>query len=269
MGSINAPLAAGSTPIIGTFIYNLSDLLFNLCGVTPIKVRKRTYDSESEMIRLSFRDIWWYCYLEQTHLDSSFFRLDDPFRGRKSQDAMRFFTGLHSERLSKLETELHQTIDEQRAKREAVGQIRLFMTQFELGSEHDVTSQIESASRELKDANDRRGLLENDRDAAIHPTDLLREQLRAMGSQIADLLNATTATQEAVAEQRALRAELITTKVKADRTDQAGRLLEGVNFDRCPECGTDISHRVMTAGTCGLCCSVVVSSASDAAGTWK
>ena len=51
-------------------------------------------------------------YLDQTHLDSSFFRLEDPFRGRKSQDAMRFFTGLDSERLSELETELYRTIDE-------------------------------------------------------------------------------------------------------------------------------------------------------------
>src|SRR5262249_24502682 len=118
-GSVNAPLASQTEALLNAEVYNLSDLVFHLCGVTPIKVRKRTYDPDSPVIRLSIRDIWWYCYLDQTHLDSSFFRLEDPFRGRKSQDAMRFFTGLHSERLSQLDAELMSTIDQQRTKREA------------------------------------------------------------------------------------------------------------------------------------------------------
>src|SRR5690606_20735232 len=102
--SVNAPLDAQATTIVeDAEVYNLSDLVFYLCGVTPIKVRQRARDPESALVRLSIRDIWWYCYLEQTHLDSSFFHLEDPFKGRKSQDALRFFTGLHSERLSQLE----------------------------------------------------------------------------------------------------------------------------------------------------------------------
>lgn len=176
-GSINAPLVAGEVPLVGHDVYNLTDLLFYLCGATPIKVRQRTRDPDSPMIRLSFRDIWWYCYLEQMHLDSSFFRLEDPFRGRKSQDAMRFFTGLHSERLSQLETELYQTLDEQQGKREAVRQIRQFMTRFDLGSEFDVAGQIEKANRELSEAEVRRRQLEDQRDVTVHPTDPLRERL--------------------------------------------------------------------------------------------
>ena len=258
-GSVNAPFAAGETPLIGEDVHNLSDLLFYLCGITPIKVRQRTRDPDSPMIRLSFRDIWSFCYLEQTHLDSSFFRLEDPFRGRKSQDAMRFFTGLHSERLSQFETELYRTIDEQQGKREAVRQIRQFMTQFELGSEIDFAVQIEQAKRELSEAEAQRLQLENDRDARVHPTDPLRERLRLMGRQIGDLLTAIRATEDAIAEQRALRAELITTKVKADRTEQAGRLLEGVEYARCPKCGTDISQRACASGECTLCGSDVTS----------
>lgn len=100
--SINVPLTPQASPLLDAEVYNLSDLIFYLCGVTPIKVRQRNRDPDSPLIRLSIRDIWWYCYLDQMHLDSSFFHLEDPFRGRKSQDAMRFFTGLHSERLSQL-----------------------------------------------------------------------------------------------------------------------------------------------------------------------
>src|SRR6201999_1536318 len=69
------------------------------------------------------------------------------------------------------------------------------------------------------------------------------------------------ATEESISEQRALRAELITTKVKADRAEQAGRLLDGVDYARCPQCGTDIAGRSVTPESCSLCGSVVASPA--------
>ena len=91
--SITVPLAAQAEPLIDAPVYSLSDLVFYLCGVEPIRVRRSRADQDSPLVRLSIRDVWWYCYLDQTHLDSSFFRFEDPFRRRKSQDAMRFFPG--------------------------------------------------------------------------------------------------------------------------------------------------------------------------------
>lgn len=252
--SINAPLAAGESPMLGTDVYNLSDLLFHLCGLVPIKVRKRARDPDSPMIRLGFRDIWWYCYLDQTHLDSSFYNLEDPFRGRKSQDAMRFFTGLHSERLSQLETDLFRAIDDQKGKREAANQIRIFMNRFELGSEVDVEARIEVSRREMAHSETRRQQLEQERSVAIHPTDPLRARLREMGQLLENLQTSVAETRDAIAEQRALRAELITAKVKANRAEQAGTLLSGVNYIRCPQCSADLSARPQIVGKCTLCC---------------
>jgi rubrerythrin len=252
-GSVNAPLDAQGDPLLDAEVYNLSDLIFYLCGVTPIKVRKRSHDPDSPVIRLSIRDVWWYCYLDQTHLDSSCFRLEDPMRGRKSQDAMRFFTGLHSERLSQLEAELMKTLDEQRSKREAVQQIRSFMNRFELGSEFDVVAQLQAAERQLAEAERRRAALEQTRSAQTHPTDPLRDVLRHLSAEIGNIRQAIAESEESIAEQMALRAELIMAKTKAARADQAGRILEGVQYQRCPECGTDISERPNDEERCRLC----------------
>lgn len=251
--SINVPLAAQAQPVVGDDVYNLSDLLFHLCGVTPIKVRKNSREPDAPLIRLSFRDIWAYCYLDQTHLDSSFFRLDDVFRGRKSQDAMRFFTGLHSERLSQLDGELARTIEEQRVKRESVAQIRTFMTRFELGSEIEMSGQLQDAQRALTEVRDRKTSLEKSRAADTHPSDALRGQLRALGTEIAQMQQALGESNEALGEQRALRAELITAKTKAHRAEQAGEILEGVDYQRCPQCGTDVSSRPKSENHCHLC----------------
>lgn len=253
IGSINAPLDAQDVPLLDAEVFNLSDLIFHLCGVSPIKVRKRSRDPDSPLIRLSIRDLWWYCYLDQTHLDSSFYRLEDPFRGRKSQDAMRFFTGLHSERLSQLDGELMKTIDEQRGKREAVQQIRAFMSRFELGSEIDAIAQLHSLEEELDEAERRRTKIENARSTQIHPTDTLRNELRQLSTEVEDIRKAVSESTELIAEQRALQAELITTKTKAERTDQASRVLDGVRYQRCPECGVDVSHRQASSNQCPLC----------------
>ena len=255
IGSVNAPLNAQSSPLIDTDaeVYNFSDLIFFLCGITPIKVRKRSRDPDSPLVRLSIRDIWWYCYLDQTHLDSSFFRLEDPFRGRKSQDAMRFFTGLHSERLSQLEAELMATVDEQQGKREAVRQIRSFMARFELGSELDLARQLQDAEQALAEAERHRSELERTRSAEIHPTDALRQELRRLSAEIADITQAISESMEAIGEQKALRAEFITAKTKAERADKAVKVLEGARYSRCPECGANVSQRPYDSEECRLC----------------
>lgn len=251
--SVVAPLGAEGAPILGERVYNLSDLLFHLCGVEPIKVRKRYRDAESDLVRLSFRDVWWYCYLEQTHLDSSFFRLEDAFKGRKSQDAMRFITGLHSERFSQLESELFRVLEQQKIKRESVTQIRQFMSRFEFGTEDEIEARIEQAKADLEDADARRRALDQQRSVAIHPTDPLRTRLRQMSAELDALRQAEEEATASIGEQRALRAELITTKVKAQRTEQAGQLLTGVEYDRCPQCAADISARPVSHAHCRLC----------------
>lgn len=251
--SVNAPLSADEMPLFDAEVYNLSDLLFHLCGVEPIKVLKRSRDPDSPMVRLSFRDIWWYCYLDQTHLDSSFFRLEDPFRGRKSQDAMRFFTGLHSQRLNQLQADLYRTLTKQQGARDAVEQIRRFMARFDLASELELTAQIEATEHELEAAKARKLTLETDRATNIHPTDELRSKLRELSQTVSDLQEAISASRRTLVEQEALRAELITAKLKAVRAEQAGRILDGVDYSRCPQCGSDISGRPTDTEQCRLC----------------
>lgn len=216
-------------------------------------MRESARDPNSPLVRLSFRDIWWYCYLEQTHLDSSFFRLEDPHKGRKSQDAMRFFTGLHSERLSELDDELTRARDEQRSKRETVEQIRKFMSRFEFDSEADLELQLSQSVNMLEVAENRRAELDRSRLADTHPTDGLRQKLRTLGNEI-ELLNIAIAdSEESIAEQRSLRAEFITAKTKAKRTAEAGKVFDDVQYDRCPECGAELTARVTIHDHCRLC----------------
>jgi hypothetical protein len=107
---IPARQAAGEM-IPGSGIEVVSDLLFHLSGIKPPRVRKSKIREDAELVRLSFRDLFWYCYLDQDSMDSSFFNLDDdsnPIVRQKSRDVLRFIVGFHQEEVSELEAELEQ-----------------------------------------------------------------------------------------------------------------------------------------------------------------
>lgn len=251
--SVNAPLRPREEPIIENSVFCLSDLLFWLCGEEPIKVRKSRGDPESDMVRLSFRDVWRYCYLDQAELDSSFFRLEDPIRGRKSGDAMRFFTGLHSERMSQLEAELSSAQEEQRTKREAVKQLREFMRRFEFASEGDLFGQLEASRRALAEVTESRVELLRQRGAALHPTDALRNDLRLAGARVGQVREQIQDLDALMSQQAALRAELVTAKTRSVRAEESSKVLDGVEFATCPRCGTDIGSRASEPQSCRLC----------------
>ena len=89
----------------------LSDLLFFLSGVKPPRVRKSKVKDDSDIHRLSLRDLLWYCYLDQDEIDSSLFYLEGhaPYYMRhKSGDVLRYVIGFHDERVAEIEAELDQ-----------------------------------------------------------------------------------------------------------------------------------------------------------------
>ena len=105
--SVQAPLKAEKTSIFKEEeIFNFSDLILYLFNLQSLKVRRSKENESSPLIRLSIRDIFWYCYLDQDSLDSSFFNLEFPFKAQKSKDVMKFVVGYYSQKLNSIEIEL-------------------------------------------------------------------------------------------------------------------------------------------------------------------
>jgi hypothetical protein len=243
-----------SKPIWNSDVYNLSDLLFYLFGVTPIKVRKSKQDDKSPLVRLSFRDIMWYCYLRQDILDSDFYQLTDPFRRLKSRDAMRFITGFYTERMNELEIRLDEVRSKRLAKLESAKQIRGFLYEFGYGTEIDVANEIGSAENELKDARQQLLKLRKKHQAGTHFADELRETLRTLSDRLADEKNTLIDLRSRIHEQESLKAELVTAKFKLARAKAATGVLSGVSFELCPACGFSLEIRPPSEeGSCQLC----------------
>lgn len=234
-------------------MFNLSDLLFHLLGITPLKVRRSKRETESPLVRLSFRDVMRYCYLSQTEMDSSFFRLEAPVVQTKSRDVMRFVLGYFTERLNDLEMSLEDTTEERYGKLNAAKQIRDFLRQHGLGTVEEITQNADEARRELDTAFREQQQLRGSHRSDTHFVDQLREQLRALSADVERETETLADLADRISQQDALKAELMSAKIKLARATSASAVLAGVAFQSCPSCGSGIAHDLHGESACKLC----------------
>ncbi len=241
-GSVLAPLQVqtNAQPIWEGDVYTLSDLIFHLQGIRPIKVRKSKQRDDSPLVRLSFRDIMWYCYLDQDNLDSSFYRMEDQYRKLKSRDAMRFITGFYTERMNDLEIQLDEVISERYAKIEAVKQVRKFLRDFGYGEEVEIQASIAALNDELNQSLEQLDLIRQKHQTDTHFADDLRQQLRELSNRLANEEEALEDVKERIIEQESLKAEFLSAKFKLAKATSASSVLTGVRFTSCPSCGAKL-----------------------------
>jgi uncharacterized Zn finger protein (UPF0148 family) len=242
-GHENLPLAAGEVPVVGDEIYNYSDFLLRTLGMPVLKVRKRKGDPESALQRLSFRDFYKFCYLDQPDLDSSFFLLDQPIRQEKSKDVLRYILGFHSDRLNELQAELSETRQEQRTMREAATQIDEFLHRYGFASKATIEAEIDKLNDEEEKLDQE---IENQGSDDLPASTVAEEDRMLIGSlsdAIASKTAAITDIEQRLKEQESLIAEFLAMKFKIARSSTASELLKGATFHACPACGTEVSGK--------------------------
>lgn len=251
---IPARKAAGEV-IPNSGVEVLSDLVYVLGGKTPPKVRKSQICEDSELARLSLRDLLWYCYLDQDHMDSSFFHLerDADFNKRlKSRDVLRFLVGFHQERVSELEVVLELKRTERLKSEAGVEAIKEALTAADIATEIElqiVRGKLEmllsGVEFEIKESREKlKGI-------RPHAMDSLQTEARTLSMQIARLEQAGHDLQTTREGDRAHRNELLSLSTRFRRSQSAREVLSGVSFEDCPQCGRGLPQK--PEGQCQLC----------------
>lgn len=235
---------AGGEVIPESGIEVISDLIYVLGGRTPPKVRKSKRKEESDLARLSLRDLLWYCYLDQDSMDSSFFHLDrnaDHFKRLKSRDVLRFLVGFHQEQVSELEVklELHRT---ERLECEAGSKaIKEALSEAEIANENELAGIRRKLEQQLKEVetsidNNRADL----KSIRPHAMEGLQSEARLLTHRIAELERASSEIQELIANDKEHKNELLSLSTRFRRSQAAREVLGGVDFLDCPRCGREL-----------------------------
>ena len=174
--------------IPGSSVEVLSDLLFHLAGLKAPRVRKSKLRDDSDLERLSFRDLLWYCYLDQLHMESDFFHLEpsaEYWMRNKSKDVMRYLLGFHQEHLAELERELDEVRIKRRATEEGARTLREALAKANLGVEADIDRRLAKIKDESGNlAEQAKQARETTAVREAHAVDTLRNQARELVDEI-------------------------------------------------------------------------------------
>lgn len=238
----------------GTGVEVLSDLVFFLAGKAPPRVRRSKVKEDSELERLSIRDLLWYCYLDQDSMDSSFFHLEmvDRWKGLKSRDVLRFLVGFYQEQVAELETKLEQSRNERLKCEAGAAAIKEALSSADIGTElelamfrRDLDGQIQAVEATIKVAR------ENAQSLRSHAMESMQDRARILTQHLGMLLEAASEIKEVMAKYKAHKNELLALSSRYRRSQSAREVLGGVDFQDCPRCSKGLPARA--DDVCAIC----------------
>ena len=251
---LNIPARKAEKELIpDTGIENLSDFIFYLADVTPPRVRKSKKRADSELGRLSFRDLLWYCYLEQDTIDSIFFNLDtdDTFKKYKSLDVLRMILGYHQEKVTELELKLEEIRKRKFAISESAKILNEVLKNVGIDSEWNIIERINSKELKLQDLNKKIEEKRIDIYGQKHIAEELRDKGRNYTIELELINDAISTLREKIEEDKELLNQISLLSSRIKRTVFARAILNDVNFETCPRCAKDLPQR--DEGMCPVC----------------
>lgn len=236
-------------------VENLSDLIFYLSGIQPPKVRKSKIQEDSDLERLSIRDLLWYCYLDQDSMDSSFFNLEAEaafYKRNKSKDVLRYIVGFHQERVAELETELQATRENRLSLQSGAESLNRALEGEGIGTQLEIAGLIQELESELAEVNrEIAQLRKKARENIPHYIDTLRQDARVLVNELLSISDAISSVKETIKDDERHIHELQMLKAKFRRASSARSILAGVEFVICPRCSQQLP--AYDAGECLVC----------------
>lgn len=253
---LNVPVIAGQNPVYTDTIYSLSDLIFFLLDQNVMRIPAKKNDHENtSMVRLTMRNFMWYCYLDQSKLDNSFFRHEDGTKSKSSKEILKYIFQYSTQKIYDLQELLIKTKKERFSKQSTAEGFRDFLKRLNFSSEEEILFLQTQTENKLLKATTKKKELENNYTSSTHIVDILRDDIRKVMSEQIVLEQAIQDLTERINQQESLRSELISSKFKVARNKTIANVFRGVTFDNCPDCGTSLEKRKAPVNSCSLCLS--------------
>lgn len=251
--TINAPVHNYQAPIWGDQVYNISDLIFFLLKLKVLKIAANKTREDSGLVRLSLRNFMWYCYLDQNKLDSTFFRHEDSSKARNSKEVLKYILQYSTQKLIDLEEEFQESRKQRFTDTATVERLRDFLKQFGFSTLEEIDKIGNDIKNKLQAAKDERKRQESGYMENTHSSDHLRGSIRILITDITTIEQSLFDLENRIKQQESLKSELIASKFKLAKNESVATLFQGVEFDNCPDCGTNIKARQNVEHHCKLC----------------
>ncbi|MFC1510221.1 hypothetical protein ACFL49_00990 [Candidatus Omnitrophota bacterium] len=256
--TLQVPITATADPLIdNTKIFCLSDLIFYLAGINSPRVRRSKVKEDSELQRLSIRNLLWYCYLDQDNIDNNFFYLDrdeNPFKRLQSRDVLRYVIGFHQEKVAELEQELYDLREKRRELKVASNSLQSILEEVGISDFEEINESIRKCGLDLANCKKEieryisKEINKND----SHVVDTLKDQLRYIFSEIESLEQSKVEIIDIIEKDKRHLNEIKMMILKINRSQEARNILKGVKYKYCPSCAQGLhQHPEHICNVCG------------------
>lgn len=256
--TLNVPVNAGPQPVYANKVYSLSDLIFYLLEINVLRIpAKKNEQENTAMVRLTMKNFMWYCYLDQSKLDNSFFRHEDGTKTKSSKEILKYIFQYSTQKLYELQEKLQKKKKERFSKQMTAEGLRDFLKRFNFSSEEEIGFLEGNTKAKLDKAKLEKKQIEAGYTSSTHTVDKLRGEIRMIISDLIILEEGIVDIEKRVEQQESLKSELVASKFKVAKNQTVANVFHGIAFINCPDCGTNISKRKIPETSCKLCLSPV------------
>lgn len=128
----------------------LSDFYLSALGMPMVTMRQAPTKDDSALVRLSFRDVFKYCYLKQDDVGAKGLLGEGTFRGVKTKETFKYLFNLLDTAISDLQAELSAVLTHQHRTQDTYEAVSDFLRTVEFKTEYDLDDTKHEAEGRMK-----------------------------------------------------------------------------------------------------------------------
>lgn len=234
---------------------SLSSMLLDFCGLAGIDLREAPSRSDSPAQPLSFRDILWLCFLENSRLDSRQLLFEaNHMKALKLRQVIEVVFGVHDDQLTKLSDQL-RAMEDRRSKRQgALDSLKSFLEENSVPGALELELRRRELEGELSDVRNELTELQHQMQAASSFASELRGQYAEARMRADTAAGEVRYYETLVRRLLPLRAQYAEDERKLHFFTEARTLFDPLHIEVCPSCLQRLPHSVtIEGGRCTLC----------------
>jgi hypothetical protein len=184
-----------------------SDFLLSSMNIPIIKLKEAPTKHDSKMVRLSFRDIFKYNFLDQDKIGSKKIFGDNPVLIVKLKETFKLMYNVLDTQILELESIITEKINLKKELENKNKSVSSFLKETEIESLKDLTLKLESIDGELVILNDDLKIIDKDIIKDSEDLNYLRKEIQQKESEISEISQDLNVNQQEIRQNIALRNE--------------------------------------------------------------
>ncbi|MBL4798382.1 MAG: hypothetical protein JKY50_13275 [Oleispira sp.] len=220
-----------------------SDFLLNVLNLPNIKVKKSPSRDDSELLRLSFRDIFKYCYLNQDDVGSKRILNIGTFKETKTKQVFKYIHNLLDTNIADIEGEISYLKKDLNTKNEKYKSITEFLSDTQFSSLNQINQSYDSLEDEILNLKEQLEITKGSMISDSEKYHILKDILNSINLNVDKFSSEITNSEYLIEQYTRLKNDYLNDIDKLKSIEQSRNIIGHINetTSPCPICESEIN----------------------------